>query len=183
MNMCVQLVRNAKWQAGRLDNSSTKTMMLVRNTGLMFIYSGDFWISQKGICGLDGHTSQKTKTTIVSEWGPEMVSEGLRIVCLDRGQFSNAALSNFLRAMQHSPSSREQCSLPFSAWSHAFSRPVWVLHSFVSPHPFVPCDKESHSVNTLHFPCTCSSDVHNLQSSRFTSEPCSLYCDLSEYSK
>ena len=158
-------------------------MILVRNTGLMFIYSIDFLSSQKGICGLDGHTSQKTKTTIVSEWGFEMVSEGVRIVCVDRGQLSKAALSNFLRAMPHSPISREQCSFQFSARSRAFSRPVWVLHSFVSPHPFVPCDKESHSVNTLHFSCTCSSDVHNLQSSRFTSEPCSLYCDLSEYSK
>ena len=51
-------------------------MILVRNTRLMLIYSGDSLISQKVICGLDGHTSQKTKTTIVSEWGLEMVSEG-----------------------------------------------------------------------------------------------------------
>ena len=158
-------------------------MISVRNTRLMFIYSSDSLISQKGICGLDGHTSQKTKTTIVRSGDLKWSARGVRIVCVDRWQFSNAALSNFLRAMQFSFSSREQSFLPFSAWSHAFSRPVWVLHSFVSPHPFVPCDKESHSVNTLHVPCTCSSDVHNLQSSRVTSEPCSLYCDLSEYSK
>ena len=32
--------------------------------------------------------AKQTKTTIVSEWKPEMVSEGVRIVCEDRGQFT-----------------------------------------------------------------------------------------------
>ena len=85
--------------------------------------------------------------------------------------------------MLHSPISREQCILQFPPRSHALSCPVCVKHSLVPPHSFVPCDKNPHSANALHFLCTCSSNVHNLQTSCFTSEPCLLYCDLSEYSK
>ena len=109
MNMCVQLVREAKWQAGGFDNSSTKTMISVRNTGLMFIYPGDSLGSQKGICGLHGHTSQEDQdhdSQWVGTWngqrgGWELFARIWQFSNAQPAMLSNAALSNFL------------CTLPF----------------------------------------------------------------------
>ena len=146
-------------RAGRLDTSSVETMLSVRNTGLAVVMA---------------IRARKTKTKVVSEWGLEMFSEGGEN-CL-RDSRTNSA-------MLHSPISREQCILQFPARSHAFSCRVCVKHSLVPPHSFVPCDKNPHSANALHFLCTCSSNVHNLQTSCFISEQCLLYCDFNEYSK
>ena len=169
-------------QSLMLKSSPTRSWIAQVAAPVMSVPRSEQHAQQVRLAGRLGRSKPKIAAMLFSKLAqrsaerlsPQTFRSLVRIVCEIRGSIQQCCALQFLE---------EQCILQFPARSHAFSCPVCVKHSLVPPHSFVPCDKNPHSANALHFLCTCSSNVHNLQTSCFTSEPCLLYCDLSEYSK